>query len=202
VRLIRLVNPDHARALLRLPLQWHMHREFRLATTRLPAPLHLLAGLLTAQGLDLSERLAAIRFMHALRNSDFTLTHDTSVGPLLQRHRQSEKLNRVLWRPLCVAALNTPPQAASARVFLNVLRDTLGAQRDASDLLLSRVDLSALFPEPAAAFVGSHGGAVERGRRVTAIDPRGDAFAIETEGRRDTFTHVVCALPRIRSTRF
>jgi hypothetical protein len=65
-----------------------------------------------------------------------------------------------LWRPLCVSALNTPPELASARVFLATLRDTLGGAAEASDLLLPRVDLSRLFPEPAAHFVRARGGEI------------------------------------------
>jgi hypothetical protein len=59
-----------------------------------------------------------------------------------------------------VSALTTPPQLASANVFLAVLRDTLGGPADASDLLLPRVDLSKLFPEPAAEFVAKRGGEI------------------------------------------
>ncbi len=50
LRLIELVNPAHAQALLRLPLDWHVHSEFHLRASRLPAPLHLLVGLLRARG--------------------------------------------------------------------------------------------------------------------------------------------------------
>ena len=194
LRLIELVNPAPAQALLRMALEWHVHGEFHLSTPRLPAPLHLLAGLLRARGLAWSDRRAAIRFLRALRQSRFTLREDTTVPLLLQRHGQSERLNRMLWLPLCVAALNTPPHAASARVFVKVLGASLGAGRAASDLLLSRVDLSALFPDPAAAFVQRHGGRVERGCRVSAIDPLGEGFAVEAGGQRRIFSHVICAI--------
>jgi squalene-associated FAD-dependent desaturase len=195
LRLIRLVNPAHASALLRLPFEWNIHREFRLAAGRLPAPLHLLSGLLTARGIDWNERLAAARFLHALRKSCFTLAQDISVELLLKQHRQSEKLNRVLWRPLCIAALNTPPAIASAQVFLNVLRDSLNAARGDSDLVLARVDLSALFPEPAATWITQRGGNVLTASRVTAIDPLENGFMVEADGRQHAFSHVVCALP-------
>jgi squalene-associated FAD-dependent desaturase len=76
-----------------------------------------------------------------------------------------------LWAPLCVAALNTPAQRASAQVFANVLRDSLGAGAAASDLLLPMVDLSALFPDPAARHVESKGGHVHRSHRVVQVDP-------------------------------
>ena len=195
LRLIRLVNPEHATALNRLPLDWRIHREFRLTTPRLPAPLHLLLGLLQARGVTFAERYAAARFIAVLRRNRFMLERDISVDLLLKQHAQSKKLCRVLWRPLCVAALNTPPAIASAQVFLNVLRDSLNTTRDASDLLISRVDLSALFPEPAAAWVTQHGGRVLTAQRVTTIDQTEDGFSIEAAGERHPFSHVICALP-------
>ena len=60
--------------------------------------------------------------------------------------------------------------------------------------MLARVDLSALFPEPAATYVEQHGGAVLRSQRVTAIDPLAAGFEIEAGGQRQTFSHVICAL--------
>jgi len=65
-----------------------------------------------------------------------------------------------LWQPLCVSALNTPPELASAQAFLTTLRDTLGGEPGASDLVLPRVDLSRLFPEPAASYVRAQGGEI------------------------------------------
>jgi squalene-associated FAD-dependent desaturase len=195
LRLIRLVNLQHENALLRIPLAWHMHGEFDLATPRLPAPLHLLIALLRARGAGLRERLAMLQFLAALQRAGFRLAVDCSVEQLLAHFKQSDFMQRVFWRPLCVAALNTPPAMASAQIFVNVLRDTMNASRAASDLLLSRVDLSALFPEPAAAFVQAHGGNVEVGQRVSGIDCNGNGFAVATASGTGQFTHVVCALP-------
>lgn len=195
LRLIRAVNPDYEAAFLRLPLAWHMHREFDLTAPRLPAPFHLLIALLRARGAGAGERLRVARFLAALKRRAYRLESDISVELLLVRHAQSEFMKRVLWRPLCVAALNTPPAFASAQIFINVLRDTLNASRAASDLLLARVDLTALFPAPAADYVKRHGGSVELGQRVTAIDVEGDAFAITAAGTQQKFSHVVCALP-------
>jgi squalene-associated FAD-dependent desaturase len=108
----------------------------------------------------MAERLGALRFMATLKRNQFGVSEDQSVADLLAHHRQDGRIGHFLWRPLCVSALNTPPELASAKVFLAVLRDTLGAEADASDLLLPRVDLSQLFPEPAAEFVRLRGGEV------------------------------------------
>ena len=195
LRLIRAVNPQHDNALLRIPLAWHMHGEFDLTAPRLPAPLHLLAALLGARGAGFGERAAMMRFLAALKRQNYRLAADCSVEQLLAQHRQSEFMQRVFWRPLCVAALNTPPAMASAQIFVNVLRDTMNASRAASDLLLARVDLSALFPEPAAAYVQQHGGKVELGTRITAIASDSDGFNVSAGDRHNSFSHIICALP-------
>ena len=69
-----------------------------------------------------------------------------TTSDLLARFDQTDRLVQLMWRPLCIAALNTPPERASAQVFLNVLRDSLGAKRAASDMLLPRADLPEAAP--------------------------------------------------------
>jgi len=194
-RLMRLVGADPDRLLLRLPLAWQVHGKFSLRAAPLPAPLHLLAGLLAARGAPLAERLAAARFMLRMRRRGYALQQDVSVASLLEQHGQGGRMTKLLWRPLCVSALNTPPESASAQVFLNVLRDSLGAARSASDLLLPRVDLSRLFPEPASSYVASRGGSVLTGERVTGIETTGSGFTVRSSGGEHGFTHLVCALP-------
>jgi squalene-associated FAD-dependent desaturase len=158
-RMMRTVGvPDSA--LLRVPLEIRYPRGFSFRRLSLPEPFGLAGGLLLARGLPLQERLAAARFIARMRARRFQLEADTTVSELLARHGQTGRIGHFLWQPLCVSALNTPPQLASANVFLAVLRDTLGGPADASDLLLPRVDLSKLFPEPAAEFVAKRGGEI------------------------------------------
>jgi squalene-associated FAD-dependent desaturase len=192
LRLMRQVGAEPDELLARLPLTWTVHGRFSLRAARLPAPLHLLAGLATARGATVGDRCGAAAFMARLRRRDFALEHDTTVDALIES--QGETMKRMLWRPLCVSALNTPPAAASAQVFLNVLRDGLAAGREASDLLLPRADLSRLFPDPAARYVEQRGGAVLTGQRVTAIDPVEDGYTVRAGNAGASYSHVVCAL--------
>lgn len=147
-------------AVLRMPLEIRYAGGFSLRRLWLPGRLGLAGGLLGARGIPWRERWAATQFLSRLSASRFLLEKDVSVTQLLTAHRQNGAIGHFLWRPLCVSALNTPPELASAKVFLAVLRDTLGADAEASDLLLPRVDLSRLFPEAAAQFVRQHGGEV------------------------------------------
>ena len=79
-------------------------------------------------------------------------------------------MRHYLWAPLCVSALNTPLDQASTNAFLAALRDTIGRADQASDIVLPRVDLSRLFPEPAADYVRAHGGQVRCGATVRNLD--------------------------------
>jgi squalene-associated FAD-dependent desaturase len=133
--------------------------------------------------------------MLRMRRQGYNLQQDTSVASLLEEHGQGGRMTSLLWRPLCVSALNTPPAAASAQVFLNVLRDSLDADRASSDLLLPRVDLSRLFPDPASDYVQANGGAVLTGQRVTGIDEDAGGFTVYCADGEHVFSHVVCALP-------
>jgi len=146
-----------ADAVLRVPLELRYADGFKFRALYFSAPFGLLFGLLLARGLPWRERVGAVRFMLALRGLGFRLAEDCSVSTLLERHAQNGRIGHYLWKPLCVSALNTPPEFASANVFLAVLRDTLASDAEASDLILPRVDLSRLFPEPAAAWLRAKG---------------------------------------------
>jgi len=181
LRLLTEVGVAVDSALLRMPLALEIAGRFRLRTVRLPAPLHVAVGLLGARGLPLRERLRVVRFMRALHARGYRLAADVPVPELLAEHGQLGAATDLLWEPLCVAALNTPMRTASAQIFANVLRDSFGAERDASDLLLPRTDLSALLPEPAARYVEARGGAVRLGARVQTVSTGPDGVRIESE---------------------
>ncbi|MBI5435980.1 MAG: FAD-dependent oxidoreductase [Nitrosomonadales bacterium] len=193
LRLIEQVGGNIERDFLRLPLQLTLYNRFELKAARLPAPLHLFSGLLTAQGLSLAQRLSAARFMLAMRRINFTLSHDMTVLDLLRAHNQDKELVRLLWEPLCISALNTPIHKASAQVLLHVLRDSLSGARGDSDMLLPRLNFSMLFPERAAEYVRQRGGTVLTSCGVEAIVPQDDGIELVTAQGAMRFSHVICA---------
>ena len=74
-----------------------------------------------------------------------------------------------LWRPLLLAALNTDPSEASARLAGAIVRETLLAGGAACRPLIASGGLSEAFVEPAIARVKSRGGEVRFGARLRAI---------------------------------
>lgn len=169
------------RVLRRLPLQMCYPEGsggMVFAAPRLPSPLHMLVALIRATGLTRADKLALARFSSAARWMDWQLHTDCTVAELLDRFDQTDNLNRLMWHPLCIAALNTPAHRASAIVFLNVLKDSLGSRRAASDMLIARTDLTRLLPEPAARFVEAHGGTVHPGCAVQSVTRSGDQWQL------------------------
>jgi len=194
--LLRQVGVDAKSALLRLPLQMRYPPGQGLmdfVAPKLPAPLHMLVALLRAKGMQRDDKLALARFSTAARWMGWELYTDCSVAELLERFGQTERLTRLMWRPLCLAALNTAPEQASAKVFLAVLRDSLGAKRSASDMLLPRLLLDALFPDAAQRHLERRGARVVTGARVEALAQEGDQWRVTTAGGCVKFDGVVLA---------
>ncbi len=126
---------------------------FCLHTPAVFSPLHGLLALLGVRGLGWADRWHALRMVVALRLRGWQAGSVRSVSDLLDAHGQSALLRRRVWVPLCLASLNTSATEACAQLFLNVLRDSLDAPKQCSDLLIPRVDLTTLWPQAAAQMV-------------------------------------------------
>ncbi len=163
-----------------------------LAAWNAPAPLHLALGVLSARGLRWKERVALIADFRRLARGNFRCPDDQSVAQCFVR--TPERASAAIWRPLCLAALNTPPERASARIFANILRETFTGAAHNSDLLVPAVDLSTCFPEAAARFVANRGGTVRTGVRVRCIAHRGGGVGLDVSAGAEAFGDVVVAV--------
>lgn len=190
------VQPDQV--FTRLPLALYMHDGARRMTLRtptcLPAPLHLLWGLLGAQGLSWQSKWHAIRWMQQLKQQKFSLTSDLTVSQLLNQGQQTAQSVRTLWEPLCLAALNTPIKLASAQIFLNVLRDSFQHQRSDSDFLVVKADLSSALIHPLMQQVRTLGGEIRLHEAVSAVQPVDSACLVSTKQATQAFDQVVIAV--------
>ncbi|MFO8152358.1 MAG: hydroxysqualene dehydroxylase HpnE [Thioalkalivibrio sp.] len=121
--------------------------------------------------------LGAWRMLHR------PLTRDRSVADWLQANAQPGGLRERFWEPLCLAVMNTPPAHASARVFQNVLRQSLMAGDGAARLLIPRRPLSELFADPALQQLRTLGATIRLSTRVRGIESRGgDGFILTLRG--------------------
>lgn len=200
LKLFERLDIDLEQSLYRQPLELSLlkngHSGIALHLPSILSPLNLLAGLVTMRGLGLKERWHALRFGLHLFSNRLTSNKDTSVAELLKTQRQSGTAIHGLWEPICLAALNTPIEEASAQLFIRVLHDSFcRAHRDA-DIIIPRVDLSYLLPDQAVEYIETRGGYVHLGQRVNQIDIDSQhKLRLRTQNRKFDTDHVVLAIP-------
>ena len=121
--LLRSVGVDVNTALLRLPLRlrYPQHEGLRLPPG--PPLLSFARGVLAHPGWPLAARLRFLAKASAWLMQGFRCAPSLTVEQLCAE--LPAIINTELIAPLCVAALNTPAQTASAAVFLRVLHDAL-----------------------------------------------------------------------------
>ncbi len=182
LEVMRRIGADPEQLFERRPLQVIDDAGFRMALPKWPAPLNVAWALLTAHGVGWREKIATACWMQGVKARGFRLPNETTVAEWLDGAGQTGEMRRHLWEPLCLAALNIPARRASAQVFANVLRDSLGsARREDTDLLVPRVDLGRLLPEPATRWLTAHGAMLRFGVRVDQIVTNTDHLEIAGE---------------------
>lgn len=203
--LLKRIGIHEKQAFLRLPLQINMQSNiakslFSLKSAHyLPAPINMLVGILFCKGLSLSERIHALKLMRYLKASHYEIIADKPLDLFLSSYAQSPKLIAMLWQPLCLAALNTPIEKASTRIFLNTLKDSFGGHKKNTDFLLPLLDLSQIFSLPLSHYIQSKGGEIKLNQRVRSVQPETEGFSVETRQENIYFSHVVIATSPARA---
>ncbi len=172
LRLMRLVGADPERLLLRLPLTLTYPGGTGLALPAarwLPAPLDAAWGIVRARGWPWRARRALLGRALAWQRGGFACGPQTSVADLC--HGLPNALLREFIEPLCVSALNTAMREASGAIFLRVLKDALFGVPGGSNLLLPRVPLGDVWPEPALRWLRMRGAQCHLGQRVIDLQP-------------------------------
>ena len=170
LKLMAKVGINITRALHRMPLTMQFPDGSGLklpASHFLPAPLDAFAGIVRTHGWSWADKLSLLKTAVTWQLCKFQCPADQSVTDLCKG--VSPRIMTTLIEPLCVSALNTPAPQASGQVFLRVLCDSLFAVNGGSNLLLPRVDLSALLPDAAIAWLTSQGGKARLGVRIQSV---------------------------------
>ncbi len=157
--------------------------------------LAFVRGVLAARGWRAGAKLALLRAAVRWLRVGFACADEVTVDELCAGMPAS--LRRDFIDPLCVAALNTPPAQASGQVFLRVLRDALFSGAGGSDLLLPRVGLSALLPDPAVRWLRAHGAECRWRRRALALASAADGWLLDGE----RFDAVILACSAVEAAR-
>jgi squalene-associated FAD-dependent desaturase len=179
-------------------------RRSELRCPSLPAPLHLLAGVLRWSAMPWGDRLSALRLAGPLRRARAELQRtghvsvmpaDATVSEWLRSHGQGRKLQQWLWEPLAVAALNQSPDRASAAPFVRVVAEMFGPDQHDAAIVLPIKPLHLMYAEPAARYIEARGGVVRTNALARIAVARNAVTGIDIRGERVAANRVICAVP-------
>ncbi len=187
--LMRQVGVDPNAVLHRQPLTLRYPDGSGLRLPPGPAVPAFARGVWAWRTLPWRDRLGLLALAARWRLQGFRCPPGTTVAELARRC--PPQAYRELIEPLCVAALNTPAEQASAQVLLTVLRDALFGAPGAADLLLPRAPLDALLPQAAGRWLHEQSAQVRLGRRAMTLHADDQGARVDDEA----FDHVVLATP-------
>lgn len=168
--LMKQIGVHEQDAFVRLPLQWYLHDGLQFQTASLPAPWHILAGLLRGKNLSFSYKFKLLKDMNALQGRHRQHLPDMPIAAWLNERNTPRKLIAQFWQPLVWGALNTPLDQASLNILCNVLSDGVWADKAGSDYLLPKTDLGNIIANPALAYLRNHGATVRLETRVPPLE--------------------------------
>ncbi|MEP7305289.1 MAG: hydroxysqualene dehydroxylase HpnE [Acidobacteriota bacterium] len=171
----------------------------RLACPPLPAPWHLLAGVIEWEALDWADRLSLLRMTTPLKLARdphrLAASPGETVETWLVRHGQTERLREMLWRPLALAALNQPAAHAGAAPFARVLAEMFTGETAAASIVLPTKPLDKMYAEPAREFIEARGGEVRTGATATIRLSGARVTDVEAGGQHWLPRAVIAAVP-------
>lgn len=211
LKLMQTVGVNLEAALLRIPLTLQYPDGSGLKLPDIGAPFNAAWGILTARGWSWGDKISLLRAASGWQRAGFVCGEWLTVAQLCHKSTPSisPRVMAELIEPLCISALNTSSNDASALVFLRVLQDAMFGQGVAagstsaqkfgkatlqsSNLLLPKRDLSNLFPHAAAAWLVKHGGAIRLGARVESVEFVLRQWQVHTANGKTDFDAVILA---------
>lgn len=192
LRLRRLCGVSNQTDTVRVPSQWHMIDGLDFKTTRLPAPLHVLFGVLAAKNWSFADKRRWLQDAYALKRAALWLPQqDISVSTWLNsRHIPAQHIAE-FWQPLVLATMNTPLEIASLKVLATVLNEGLLQRRSDSDYCLPSTDLHQWFVAPLCGYLKQQGVLLRFQNRAQALQKAADGRHWLVGG--ETFDRVVVA---------
>ena len=171
----------------------------------LPAPWHLLGGVIEWDALGWKDRLSVLRLGAPVKTEQRRLRGATgrmacspeeTVENWLVRNGQTPRLREMLWDPLALAALNQPPREAAAPTFVRVLAEMFGPDPQAASIAFPNVPLDEMYAAPARDFIEAHAGEVWTHALARLIVEGGRAVGVRARGSREVrAAAIVSAIP-------
>jgi squalene-associated FAD-dependent desaturase len=168
------------------------------ASAWMPAPFHLLPGLLRLKYLSCRERWGIFRALRNLVRLRIYSQNDVEIiGPWLRRQGQTKAAIDGFWSAVLMSALSETVDFMSLAAAKKVFVDAFCSSRRAYQLITPRVPLAEVFDRRVPAWLEQQGVRIHRGARVAEIACRdnGGACVLLENGASHAVDAVVAAVP-------
>ena len=172
-------------------------KEFQINADSFFYPINLLFAILKYDVLKTNEKINFLSFIAKLPFVSKRSIKNLTVKGWLEKEEQSSNAIKYFWEMLCVGALNTNLEKASAFIFYEILIQIFFRGNLASTIILPKYGLSESIINPAVSFIEIHGGRIIQSETVKEIIIKNQSVvSVKSENNvYYNFDYVISAIP-------
>ena len=176
---------------------------FKLKSLPFFYPFNLLVAALNYKAVNFIERLRLIKVFFKLPFYSDKQLSSMNIREWLEKENQSSSVQSAFWKILAVGALNTSLEKASAKIFVDILRQIFLNGKNSSAIILPKFGLSETFCKDAEDFIKNNSGEIHLSETVSKLIINEDSVTeIHTSNKiYKDFDFVVSAIPAFAFSR-
>jgi len=148
---------------------------FLLKAANLPAPFNILLGLTKIPSITKKDIYHILKLGINIYKTKILNTYlDTNTKELLNKYNQSTQLQEILWEPIILSALNTKPELASSKIFINTIFEMFFKHKNYSRIIIPNKSLNTVISEPLKEKIESNDGNIILGNEVVKFNFNGN----------------------------
>ena len=132
-------------------------------------PVNLLIGLLKFKAISFANRIRLLKVFIKLPFLSSDKFSKMNIKEWLEKENQSQAIQYAFWRILAVGALNTSIEKASAKIFIDILKQIFLKGNESATIVLPRYGLSESYCQKAEKFIFQNGGEIILSESVEKI---------------------------------
>jgi squalene-associated FAD-dependent desaturase len=123
-------------------------------------PINLLIGVLRFEAISFSDRLSLMKVFFKLPFLSSDKYSKINIRDWLENENQSRNVQDAFWKILAVGALNTGIEKASAKIFIDILKQIFLNGNKAAAIVLPKYGLSESYCKNAEEYIVNNGGEI------------------------------------------
>lgn len=197
LKLIGAENNFHYQKNLLLKIIDRNKNQFNLDASTSFYPFNLILAIKNYNAFNFNDKISFILFLLRLPIISKNSLRKSSVREWLENENQNIDIIKNFWEILCVGALNTNLEKASAFVFYEVLMQIFFKGNFASTIILPKYGLSESIIKPAISFIEKNDGAIIASEIVREVFVKNQKIVLIKTDKMiyDNFDYIISAIP-------